>query len=219
MSADTRQAQPGLLPCPFCGCDCNQRGVPTPHKEGCWFKVNRDWRKAIDEELDFSLTQEVLDSWNRRALPPSSSAAVEPAHLYDLSYALDKLRLARRFVPHDANLYDNIGAAARGLEYVINQTKEVSAAPVCDSVQVGDSSKSEPPMVIGVDLAIGPDVTVHVLPDRTRTWLIATLEAARNGLKWYRDALPGADSGADDEMDAAIDEALVLLGAAEGDAE
>lgn len=34
------------------------------------------------------------------------------------------------------------------------------------------------------------------------------LEAARNGLQWYRDTYPEADSGADDEMMAQIDAAL-----------
>ena len=43
-----------------------------------------------------------------------------------------------------------------------------------------------------------------------------TLVAAKNGLEWYRDALPAADSGADDNMRAAIDDALAVLGAAEG---
>ncbi len=37
------------------------------------------------------------------------------------------------------------------------------------------------------------------------------LEAAQNGLKWYRDAHPGDDSGADDEMDAQLSEALAAL--------
>jgi hypothetical protein len=38
--------------------------------------------------------------------------------------------------------------------------------------------------------------------------LRAALEAARNGLQWYRDKHPEDDSGADDEMMAQIDEAL-----------
>lgn len=40
------------------------------------------------------------------------------------------------------------------------------------------------------------------------------LEAARNGLQWYRDMYPEADSGADDEMMAQIDEALAAQPAA-----
>ena len=37
------------------------------------------------------------------------------------------------------------------------------------------------------------------------------LEAAQNGLKWYRDTYPDADSQADDEMNAEIEEALTAL--------
>ena len=38
--------------------------------------------------------------------------------------------------------------------------------------------------------------------------LVEALKRARNGLQWYRDAYPEADSGADDEMLAEIDAAL-----------
>ena len=78
------------------------------------------------------------------------------------------------------------------------------------------SGKCEPPPVIGVDLATGPDRAVLILNDAARAKLIDTLVAAKNGLEWYRDALPAADSGADDNMRAAIDDALAVLGAAEG---
>lgn len=44
--------------------------------------------------------------------------------------------------------------------------------------------------------------------DRVRT----ALELARNGLAWYRDAYPDADSGADDEM---METIAVALGEAE----
>lgn len=39
------------------------------------------------------------------------------------------------------------------------------------------------------------------------------LEAAQNGLKWYRETYPDADSGADDEMDSQLSEALAALDA------
>ncbi|CAN5649135.1 hypothetical protein BH10PSE18_BH10PSE18_14970 [soil metagenome] len=45
----------------------------------------------------------------------------------------------------------------------------------------------------------------------------AALEAARNGLQWYRDAYPEADSGADDEMMALIEEALASKAAPQED--
>lgn len=38
--------------------------------------------------------------------------------------------------------------------------------------------------------------------------LRTVLEAAYNGLRWYREAYPDADSGADDEMYADIEQAL-----------
>ena len=44
--------------------------------------------------------------------------------------------------------------------------------------------------------------------------LVDALEAAKNGLEWYRDAMPEADSGADDEamqqIDAALDRARAI---------
>ncbi len=66
MTTPQQPELPVLLPCPFCACDCTGSG-PTPHKDDCWFKVDRDWRKAIADDLDFSLTQDVIDAWNRRA--------------------------------------------------------------------------------------------------------------------------------------------------------
>jgi len=73
------------------------------------------------------------------------------------------------------------------------------------------------PQVIGVDLATGPDCSAFLLSDAARARLFETLESAKNGLEWYRDALPAADSVADDEMHAAIDEALALLSVPQGD--
>lgn len=40
--------------------------------------------------------------------------------------------------------------------------------------------------------------------------LVAALEAAQNGLRWYQDMYPLAGSGADDEMHEQIDAALAL---------
>lgn len=45
-------------------------------------------------------------------------------------------------------------------------------------------------------------------PQQEPASLAEVLEAARNGLQWYRDTYPEADSGADDEMMAQIDAAL-----------
>lgn len=44
-----------------------------------------------------------------------------------------------------------------------------------------------------------------------------TLEAAQNGLNWYRETYPEADSQADDEMSTKIEEALTALTAIEAD--
>lgn len=42
---------------------------------------------------------------------------------------------------------------------------------------------------------------------------VNALEAAKNGLEWYRDRCPEAVDGSDDEMDAQIDEAIAALSA------
>lgn len=44
--------------------------------------------------------------------------------------------------------------------------------------------------------------------DASHQRLKEALEAAHEGLKWYRDRCPGAVDGSDDEMDAQIDAAI-----------
>jgi hypothetical protein len=46
------------------------------------------------------------------------------------------------------------------------------------------------------------------------TLLAATIEAAKNGLRWYRENQPRADSQADDEMEHQLDRCLAMLASA-----
>lgn len=213
MPADPqRQALP-LLPCPFCGCECNEPGKPTQHADGCWFKVDRAWRHAVADNLDFSLTQDVIDSWNRRAATDSQAAAGP----YRLLQRGDLLAAGDQSLDDDCATWSPVHRLFVG--HPFRPEFHVPHRRAMTTAVLQHWEHTDQPQVIGVDLATGPDITAHILSKGAREKLIETLEAARNGLKWYRDALPAADSGADEEMHAAIDEALALLGAAEGDTE